>query len=145
MNLVFRPMVIDDVRVVSKIENSLFPDPWPATSFAAEIKDKLISFPFVIENGNDIVGYTICWYYRDELHIGNIAVRFQDQGKGFGKYLLEEIFRYFSEFKAAYLEVRETNIKAIRLYRRFGFEPAYKRRNYYRNGENALVMVKFRQ
>ena len=144
MKLHFRPMTIEDVWVVSEIERSLFPDPWPATSFEAETKDTGISFPFVVERVNDIIGYSVCWYYREELHIGNIAVRTEDQGKGIGCYLLEEIFRYFNEFKTAYLEVRASNFRAIKLYRRFGFEPAYRRRGYYRNGEDAIVMVKLR-
>ena len=145
MNLVFRPMQLKDVAVVSQIESSLFPDPWPAASFAAEVNDESISFPFVVENENGIAGYTICWYYHQELHIGNIAVRMEDQGKGIGRYLLEEIFRFFNEFKTAYLEVRESNIKAINLYKQAGFEPAYRRKKYYRNGEDALVMVKLSQ
>jgi ribosomal-protein-alanine N-acetyltransferase len=135
-------MKITDILAVHEIEMSLFPDPWPAVSFITEINNDSTSFPFVIENQSNIIGYAICWYYENELHIGNIAVRKADQRKGVGRYLLAEIFRYFSEFKAAYLEVRETNLIAINLYQKFGFEVAYKRKNYYRNGENALVMVK---
>jgi ribosomal-protein-alanine N-acetyltransferase len=138
-------MKINDIPAVHEIEMSLFPDPWPAVSFITEINNDSTSFPFVIENQNSIIGYAVCWYYENELHIGNIAVRKADQGKGLGRYLLAEIFRYFSEFRTAYLEVRETNLIAINLYKNFGLEVAYKRKNYYRNGENALVMVKKNQ
>jgi ribosomal-protein-alanine N-acetyltransferase len=145
MSLVFRPMTKEDVLAVYEIETSLFPDPWPAASFLAEIRNDSTSFPFVIEKKKIIVGYSVCWYYIDELHIGNLAVRKSDQRKGVGRFLLEEIFNYFKEFNTAYLEVRETNLRAINLYAHFGFKAIYKRRNYYRNGEDALVMIKINE
>ena len=76
------------------------------------------------------------------MHIGNIAVSHSGQGKGTGKYLLNTIFDYFENYKTAYLEVKETNQKAICLYESFGFQIVYKRMYYYPNGDNALVMVK---
>ena len=40
----------------------------------------------------------------------------------------------------ALLEVRASNAGAIRLYEQFGFEVAGVRKNYYENGEDALMM-----
>jgi ribosomal-protein-alanine N-acetyltransferase len=135
-------MTEDDIVNVFKIECELFPDPWPASAFLSEIKQGNTSFPFIVEENKNIIGYIICWYYHSELHIGNIAVIPAEQGKGIGKYLLSTIFEYFKDIKSAYLEVRETNIKAIGLYSSFGFQIAYMRKHYYPNGDNALVMVK---
>jgi len=142
MSRVFRRMVENDVVDVYKIECELFPDPWPANAFFSEIKSENTSFPFIVKENNRIIGYIICWYYHHELHIGNIAVIPSEQGKGIGKYLLETIFDYFKDCKTTYLEVREANIIAITLYKSFGFYIAYTRKNYYPNGDNALVMVK---
>ena len=142
MKLHFRPMIQRDIPDVYEIESILFNDPWPKSSFKNEVGQNDISYPFIVEMDNKIVGYIICWYYLEELHIGNIAVKPNLQHQGIGKFMLYKVFDYFSNFKKAYLEVRESNKKAINLYTSFGFEPIYKRRAYYPNGEDALVMVK---
>jgi ribosomal-protein-alanine N-acetyltransferase len=67
-------MINKDISEVYKIERLLFNDPWPKKSFRTEITHNDISFPFTVEEDNEIVGYIICWYYIEELHIGNIAV-----------------------------------------------------------------------
>ena len=144
MKLIFRQMQLDDVSAVSKLETELFPDPWPKKSFINEVLAEKISFPFIVEENNEIIGYIICWYYLNELHIGNIAVTRDRQGTGIGKFLLQNVFEMFSDFGKSFLEVRETNIIAIKLYNSFGFKATYRRKSYYSNGEDALVMVKIR-
>jgi ribosomal-protein-alanine N-acetyltransferase len=135
-------MINKDISEVYKIERLLFNDPWPKKSFRTEITHNDISFPFTVEEDNEIVGYIICWYYIEELHIGNIAVVPSRQRQGIGKYMLRKVFEYFPEFNKAFLEVRESNKNAINLYMTFGFEEIYRRKAYYPNGEDALVMVK---
>jgi ribosomal-protein-alanine N-acetyltransferase len=137
-------MTSKDVSQVYKIECLLFSDPWPKKSFKTELKQTNVSYPFIVEDNNVIVGYIICWYYMDELHIGNIAVIPEKQQLGIGKYMLQKVFDYFIEYKKAFLEVRESNKNAINLYLTFGFETIYRRKTYYPNGEDALVMVKNR-
>ena len=142
MNLRFRPMIYKDISSVYKIERLLFNDPWPKKSFRTEIRQNNISYPFIVEEYNEIVGYIICWYYLEELHIGNIAVIPDRHGQGLGKLMLDKVLEYFSDYNKAFLEVRESNKKAINLYSAFGFEVIYRRRAYYSNGEDALVMIK---
>jgi len=144
MKLNFRPMTEEDISEVYKIECLLFKDPWPLKSFQYEIKNNNISFPFVVEENHEIIGYIICWYYMNELHIGNIAVIPNRQRKGIGKFMLQKVFEYFPDFYKAILEVRESNKKAINLYMTFGFETIYRRKAYYPNGEDAFVMIKNR-
>ena len=145
MMLSFRPMTMDDVNKVYKIESLLFSDPWSKQSFKTEVRQKTVSYPFIVEENKIIVGYIICWYYWDELHIGNIAVIPEKQRQGIGSFMLQKIFDYFMEYKKAFLEVRESNKNAINLYRTFGFEAIFRRKAYYPNGEDALVMVKNRE
>ncbi|TFG98643.1 MAG: ribosomal-protein-alanine N-acetyltransferase [Calditrichales bacterium] len=142
MNLLFRKMLPPDVPNVGQMEQDLFSDPWPQTSFMAEVHREKISFPFVVEESGEIIGYIVCWYYYNELHIGNIAVRRDKQGNGIGKYILNKIFAYFKDFDKAFLEVRESNKTAIALYNKYGFEVVHTRVAYYSDGENALVMAK---
>jgi len=145
MKLIFRRMQLCDVIAVSKLESKLFTDPWPKKSFINEVLANDISFPFVVEENDKIIGYIICWYYLKELHIGNIAVSREKQGKGIGKLILKYIFTRFPDFEKSFLEVRESNKIAINLYHNFGFKTTYRRKSYYSNGEDALVMVKIRE
>ena len=145
MKLILREMQLDDVSAVSKLETELFPDPWPKKSFINEILAEKISFLFIVEENNEIIGYIICWYYLKELHIGNVAVTMAKQGKGVGRFLLRNIFEIFSDSDKSFLEVRATNKIAIKLYNSFGFKITYRRKSYYSNGEDALVMVKVRE
>jgi ribosomal-protein-alanine N-acetyltransferase len=138
-------MTRDDISQVHNIESILFSDPWPKHSFINELSQKNISFPFVVEENSRIVAYIICWYYINELHIGNIAVIPEKQRQGIGTFLMNQVFDYFAEYEKAFLEVRESNKKAINLYELFGFKTIFRRKSYYSNGEDALVMVKIRK
>lgn len=140
--LMLRRMEFNDVPIVYKIEKSLFSDPWSEECFLKDISNPVTSYPYVLEVKGRIIGYAICWSYADEIHISNIAIKASYQGNGYGKFILKKIFEIFSNFRFAYLEVREKNIKAINLYEQFGFKKLYCREKYYSDGENALVMIK---
>ncbi len=134
----------NDIEEVSKIEHDLFEDPWTKNSFINEIKQENISYPFIVEENDLILGYIICWYYICELHIGNIAVRRNFQRRGIGKFMLKNVFEIFPDFDIAFLEVRNNNNKAIQLYNSFGFKATHRKKAYYPNGDDAIVMEKFR-
>ena len=72
-----------------------------------------------------------------------IGIKKEYQGRGFGKKLLKELLEILKEkgIKAVFLEVRENNAPAIRLYEKNGFRVLGKRRGYY-SGEDALIMEK---
>jgi len=139
-----RRMREEDIDEVYRIEEDLFPMPWPRRSFVFEVGNEKTSYAIVAAEDNVIIGYAIGWFVGDELHIGNVAVRRDRQGAGVGRDLLEGFLREASARDASCvtLEVRASNVKAIALYRRYGFRGIAIRRNYYTdNGEDALVML----
>ena len=142
MNVEFRRMQLKDIAVIDKIENDLFDDAWSKSSFLYEIKNESYSYPYVLILNESIVGYSVCWFYQNELHIGNVAIKKEHQGKGYGKLLLQKLFDLFPDFNHDYLEVNVSNDAAIGLYLKFGFNILSTRKSYYANGEDALVMVK---
>jgi len=144
MNVEFRRMQNKDIPEVYKIENDLFDDAWSKASFLYEIKNESYSFPYVLILNKFIVGYCVCWYFQNELHIGNIAIKNDFQRKGFGKVLMQKIFELFPDYNQTYLEVNVSNDVAISLYLKFGFKILSTRKSYYANGEDALVMVKYK-
>ncbi len=134
----------NDIDEVYRIEEDLFPVPWPRRSFVFEVGNARTTYAIVATEENAIIGYAIGWFVEEELHIGNIAVRRDRQGTGVGKGMLDNIMREASTRQASYitLEVRASNVKAIGLYRRYGFKGIAIRRQYYTdNGEDALVMM----
>lgn len=140
-----RRMRIEDVPDVAAIEERVFHDAWSAESFLAEVERRPeIGHPFVVEQGAEFVAYGVIWFIVDELHIGNIAVHPDHQGKGIGRrmmhYILEEGRR--RSMASVMLEVRPSNLPARALYESLGFRQIGVRRNYYQdNREDALVLA----
>jgi len=137
-----RRMTEKDLDVVTKLERRLFPDPWSRSSFEFEIHQNIYSFPMVLEQKGQIIGYAIIWKIYEEFHIANLAIHPDFQGRKLGSYFLDQILKMKGDCRYALLEVRESNKRAIHLYEKFGFKTIMKRPKYYRNGETALVMQK---
>ncbi|BAA80963.1 N-terminal acetyltransferase [Aeropyrum pernix K1] len=78
-------------------------------------------------------------------HLVSIAVRPGFRGRGIGSKLLSATVRVMKNVyrvDAIFLEVRVSNMPAIRLYEKFGFRKVRRIKGYYRDGEDAFVMVK---
>jgi [ribosomal protein S18]-alanine N-acetyltransferase len=143
--LEIEPMAHGDVETVAAIEKQVFTLPWSRRAFAAEVDDRRISVARVARLGDRVVGYSIAWKVADELHIGNLAVAPDCQGRGIGKALLREMLDAAETEALSYatLEVRMSNTRAIALYEGHGFRAVALRRRYYPdNGEDAMVMLK---
>jgi len=144
MKLVFRRMEQKDLGQIAKLEAEIFNDAWPEESFAAELGNEQVSYPIVMLKEERILGYAVVWQIGDEIQINNIAVVPEARNKGCGSALLAHIFKKYSTFSSAWLEVRASNQAAIRLYEKFNFNTRFVRRAYYSDGEDALVMEKIR-
>ena len=92
-----------------------------------------------------IIGFFIFYNVMDEMHVLDITVARDMQSKGFGSLILDYVIKKYSALNIKYffLEVRESNSAAIKLYKKFGFKVFLLRKGYYEdNGEDALCMVK---
>ena len=132
-----------DIDSIIKIENdTLF------ESLGFDMLNDIISNPimkaFVYENNDKVLGYISISFDGIVLEILNFCVDKFNQGLGIGKRLLNYAIMdsYKNNCKSVILEVRESNINAIKLYESFGFKRIHIRKNYYKNLENALVYEK---
>ena len=93
---------------------------------------------------DEIVGYISTMFDGYDVEILNFCVYKSYQNKKIGRELLNYALSYFYSKNAisAFLEVRESNLKAIHIYELFGFKKINVRKNYYSNNENAIVMQK---
>jgi [ribosomal protein S18]-alanine N-acetyltransferase len=142
-----RPMVESDLDEVLLIEEAIYTMPWRRSMFQYEIRSNRYSHPFVAldQHKGRIIGYVFFWIVMDELHLLNLSIHSNDQGKGFGKELAGWVIRYGKERGArkASLEVRSSNTRAIKLYKKMEFVVMAVRPGYYREPrENGLIMVR---
>lgn len=127
---------------VSRLEPLIYPVGWSEALVFAEF-DKKISFRPSIFFNDILLAYSFNYVIEDELHILNLSVRPEVQGRGFGKLLLSIILEDARKrmLRHIFLEVRKLNTKAISLYSKAGFVRAGIRKAYYSdNGEDAILM-----
>lgn len=89
-----------------------------------------------------LLGLGCYWAILDEAHITVLAVDPRYQRRGLGKWLLVNLLTDANEraLTRATLEVRPSNSRALTLYESFGFETLGRRRRYYADGEDALIL-----
>jgi ribosomal-protein-alanine N-acetyltransferase len=146
----FKPSDLDGVI---RINRECLPENY-TTLFFMNLYKRFPETFIVAEANKEIIGYIMC---RIETglpsfkllgisrkgHVISIAVLPEHHRKGVGYKLIQEATQAMVNYKAkeCYLEVRESNLPAIRLYKKLGFEIARSIRNYYADGEDAFVMA----
>jgi len=136
-------MKLEDLEQIITIEQVCFPTAWPRQVFEMELKSPR-SYTRVSKMGEKVIGYVVAWTVYDEGHILNIAVLPEFRRMGIGEDLMRDCLDYFSRRRAKYalLEVRISNIGAMKLYEKLGFRSIGIRRGYYNDtGEDAIVMM----
>lgn len=132
----------EDLDQVLEIEAQSFPHPWLRQHFIDELNSSY-GFPLSAFNPSGrLVAYICPMLLLDEGHIMNVAVDPAARGMGVGRLLVQRVLDDCRAENAAYvsLEVRESNLSAISLYRNMGFIDMGRRKRYYENGEDALMM-----
>ena len=140
----FRSMLSADLDAVVEIEQAVTPHPWTRAQFQQSIANS--HHCWVAEVQQQLIGYYLYSTVIDEASVLNLAVKPDQQGKGFGRALLSDcLHRSATTAKTLFLEVRTDNVAAIALYLSAGFNQLGERRNYYRTANSvadALIMAK---
>jgi ribosomal-protein-alanine N-acetyltransferase len=136
----------EDIDEIMAIETSSFASPWSELLFREEMANPIsrIIVGRVLHKGVEtLAGYIVYWLVADELHLQKIAIRKDMRQKGLASHLLREAIESSPKSKTqkATLEVRRSNLSALRLYEKFGFSVKGVRTGYYDDtGEDALIM-----
>ncbi|MEG1155390.1 MAG: ribosomal protein S18-alanine N-acetyltransferase [Acinetobacter sp.] len=139
-----RLMQAADVEAVAKIEKSVQSHPWTLKQF----EDAVTAYQStVIEVQGQVAGFCILQPVLDEANLLLMAIDPAQQGQGLGYQLLEASVAMLKNNPVQiFLEVRESNQAAIKLYEKSGFHQIDLRKNYYPNSngsrEHAIIMVK---
>lgn len=137
------PVAVADLAAVSAIERAAFSDPWSERSFREALAQPAIYFVAARSDDGTVLGYVVAWFVADEGQIANLAVAPAGWGSGIGRALLTAALQeaVARGAKDVYLEVRDSNLRARRLYGSSGFKEVGRRRGYYRLPvEDAIVL-----
>ena len=124
---------------------------WSAQSYLEEMKNPDAIMLRLVTEDNDTIGFvvgrivlggTVETQYEAEIY--NIAVTEGEHGRGRGQLLFNAFHSACLEKNAVniWLEVRESNHKAIAFYERNGFEPVQTRRSFYENPREHAILMK---
>ena len=137
-------MSTNDIPDVSRIERASFSTVWPADAFYNELSTNKLAHYFVGRIEGRIVAYGGSWVILEDSHITTVAVGDPNlRGKRLGEAMVLKLIDEGIERGAAWmtLEVRENNVSAQQLYRKYGFTTVTTRKGYYSDdNESALVM-----
>ncbi|HEY0491048.1 MAG TPA: ribosomal protein S18-alanine N-acetyltransferase [Telluria sp.] len=139
------PMTMSDVDEVFGVELSVYPHPWTRGNFADSLASGYHG-QVLRDDGGKLVGYFLLMAAVHEAHLLNVAVRSERQGEGLGRYLLDIVADSARSLgmESVLLEVRPSNLRALKVYEQYGFTEIGRRKAYYpdHNGqrEDAIVM-----
>lgn len=150
-NFRVRPIEASHIGELIRIGEETNLSPWSAQSYIDEMKNPSSIMLRLVDEENSTVGFIVgrlvlggAIETRLDAEIYNIAVTDHHQRKGCGQLLFDEFRQKCCEKQAAniWLEVRESNEKAIKFYEKNGFERVQTRPSFYSNPrEHALVML----
>lgn len=149
-----RPVDHGDLAAVAALERHCFREPWPPVAFAQFVE--ATGFLVAIDPGTEnpdgglpdgtLAGYVVATPSSDApnavAHVRNLAVDPAYRRRGLASDLLAHSLSQYVEqgLSRVRLEVRESNVPALGLYRDRGYRVVREVPSYYADGETALVM-----
>ena len=136
-----KKLSLEHIDSVVEIENTCFSNPWSSEDLTAQIDNETSHFLVALID-DKVVGYMGLQIFSGEGYVTNVAVLPEYRGQGIAQTLINEQMKNKMDFIT--LEVRESNIPAIRLYEKTGFKNVGIRPNFYSNPtENAIIMTRY--
>ena len=154
-SVIIRKAKKEDIPIVMYINKVSLPENYPEWFFEEHLERWGEAF-YVAEVGGKVVGYVMSrvefgapYVVEGSIvkkgHIVSIAVLEGYRRRGIGRRLMENALRSLKEVydcKEVYLEVRVSNMPAIRLYEKLGFKKVRIIPMYYLDGEDAYLMAR---
>lgn len=140
--------LMKDVHIngVYNLSKECFAIPWTLDSITNELNNPLAKYIIAEDlETNEVIGFVGIWIIAGEGDITNIAVNPNYRKHGVASNLLLNLLDICKSLNCndITLEVRESNIPAQNLYKKFAFKEEGIRKRYYSdNGENAIIMWK---
>lgn len=141
--MILRELTILDADFLFDFESKNFKDGWTLDMIKSAFNTGRF-FGYGYFNDNQLVAFITFSFSLDTADLESIVTHTDYRKTGLGSSLIEKFIKTAkgNNITKLFLEVRESNINAINLYNKFGFSEISKRKNYYSDGETALVLVK---
>jgi ribosomal-protein-alanine N-acetyltransferase len=132
------------INLILPIEIESYPDPWNYSHFLYEVYNPHSKSFVALSENNLVIGYLITHHIIDTIFVLNLAVDSKYRKMGIASRLLHYLVNFAENEKVIKidLEVRKTNENALSLYRKEQFETIGERKNFYSDGEDAIIMCK---
>jgi ribosomal-protein-alanine N-acetyltransferase len=131
----------EDIPQVVLLEEQFLGETLGSEMLENELENEFMCFLSAKDN-KKVLGYIGAYVINGELEILNFVVDGLHQRTGIGTLLFNELLNRYPDAKSVVLEVREQNEKGINFYKKNNFNVISKRKHYYKNGDDALVMMK---
>ncbi len=143
---IVRKMLPSDLSQVMAIENASFKHPYTEEQIIGEMTVNPLAYLYSAVVDSEVVGFINFMITFNSATISQIAVREDFRRKGIGNLLLGQMLKechaQSDPVEFVTLEVRASNEKAQRFYKKHKFEIATTKKNYYDDGEDAIYMVR---
>jgi len=145
--MIIRKVKKEDFDQVFEIEQNCFIDPYPKKQLEYEFNENPLNVFLVALDESKIVGFIDFMITFNSATIVQIAVIKEYRKQGIATQLLKEMENTFPKdiddiVENVTLEVRKSNVAAINLYKKNGYEEVIDKKHYYPDGEDAKYMVK---
>jgi len=137
-----RPATLDDLpAIVNLASESPTSAQWSREQYQSILSPS--RFALVVEE-NQILGFLVAHVIGPEWELENIVIANSARRRGLGLQLLQSLIRTAGSRAASFifLEVRESNLPARRLYEKHGFQASGMRPSYYRNPSEAAIIYR---
>lgn len=145
--MIYRLATSEDFEQVLQIENECFKQPYSRKELEYEFNENPVNKIIVAEEEGKVIGFIDFLITFNSSTIMQVAVTSNYRGRGIATQLLAEMEKSFPTeiddvVETITLEVRESNEAAKALYLKNGYEIVVLKKNYYKDGENAIYMLK---
>lgn len=144
--LQIKPAIVEEIPEILALDQLCFNGIWSENGYRREIasdKSRLLTLSLEDNDKLKIIGIGCYWSIVEESHITLLGIHPEYHRQSLGSLLLYTLLKDSVEqqLERATLEVVTSNDGAISLYKKFGFEVAGTRKNYYpKTGEDALIL-----
>lgn len=137
--MIFDKISINDLCYLTSPKEKGFSDCWTQSQYLSYFNSGR-SFGIKAVKDNNIIGFIILSVGLDDADVELLYVEKEFRNLGIASELILTALDSLKDKEKIFLEVRESNIPAINLYKKFGFEEISTRKKYYSDGEDAIVL-----
>lgn len=143
MEISISKLTKNEALCVAEIEKECFSVPFKLDDILSYLENPIWNFFVAKDENSQILGYISFTVILDECQIVNAATSKKYRQNGVAKMLLRAVLDFAKETgcNKSFLEVRESNIPAIKLYEKFGYlQVGISKNHYSMPTENAILM-----